>query len=111
MNNCYHANGYAPDEMNRFFEQGAMSWTLSDHGAPFSRVPRFNTLRVYGRLAGCTPIRIIEARETSRVSREKLEKLTDEQIVRDEVFLEISEEFANNTIRRMSSRKKINNLA
>ncbi|GAK54962.1 GCN5-related N-acetyltransferase [Candidatus Vecturithrix granuli] len=32
----YHANGYTPDEMNQYFEQGAMSFTLYDHAHPLS---------------------------------------------------------------------------
>ncbi len=60
---CYHVNDSPPDEMNRYVDQGAMSWTLYDHAHPLSTVfSRFNTLRVYGRLAGCLPIRLIEER-------------------------------------------------
>lgn len=92
---CYHVNGYTPDEMHQYVEQRAMSWTLSDHAHPFPPVSRFNTLRVYARLAGCLPIRLIAERETSGVLRKEMEKLTDEQLVQDEVFFEISEEFAN----------------
>ena len=44
-------------------DQEAVSFTLFDHGAPFPRVLHFNTLHVYGRLAGCLPTRLIEARE------------------------------------------------
>ncbi len=52
---CYHVNDSPPDEMNRYVDQGAMSWTLYDHAHPLSTCFTFQHSARLWEIGGVSP--------------------------------------------------------